>query len=101
MADCETAVKTLETNESYALTVTSPSIQIESENAFGAIYALESLSQLVDDNLAINGTVITDHPRFAFRATMIDTSRHFYPLVALKARPSYGSLLPYKACVAI
>ena len=26
------------------------------------------------------GTTITDFPRYQFRATMIDTSRHFYPV---------------------
>ena len=77
---------------------------------FGAIYALETLSQLVENSVFVNGTKITDKPRYAFRvrvlatfalpcarlllpggpalpaspsrrqATMIDTSRHFYPL---------------------
>jgi hexosaminidase len=46
--------------------------------SFGALNGLESLSQLVLHGLEINGTTITDHPRYAFRATMIDTSRHYY-----------------------
>jgi hypothetical protein len=41
------------------------------------------LRQLVENGMAVNGTTITDKPRYAFRATMIDTSRHYYPLEAL------------------
>ena len=46
---------------------------------YGALNGLESLSQLVDRGAFINGTRIEDFPR-QFRATMIDTSRHYYPV---------------------
>ena len=45
---------------------------------------MESLSQLVESGFTVNGTTVTDKPRYAFRAIMIDTSRHFYPLTAIK-----------------
>ena len=70
----------LETNESYNLTISGDDIQIASETVFGAVRALETLSQLVDRGTFVNGTKIVDSPRFQFRATMIDTSRHFYPI---------------------
>ena len=46
---------------------------------YGALYGLETFSQLVDRGTFVNGTSIVDHPRYQFRATMIDTSRHYYP----------------------
>merc|ERR1711991_374951 len=69
----------LETDESYNLTIGSD-IQIASQTVFGEVRALETLSQLVDRGTFVNGTKIVDSPRFQFRATMIDTSRHFYPI---------------------
>ena len=47
---------------------------------YGALNGLETLSQLVDRGTFVNGTTIQDHPRYQFRATMIDTSRHYYPV---------------------
>ena len=69
----------LETDESYNLTISEADINITSHTVFGALRALETLSQLVDRGTFVNGTIIEDSPRFRFRATMIDTSRHFYP----------------------
>lgn len=78
-------VKTLVTDESYTLLVAAPRIRIEAATVYGAIYALESLSQLMDtEEGSINSTNIYDKPRFAYRATMIDTARHWYPLPAIK-----------------
>lgn len=71
---------TLETDESYNLTVAANGINITSTTVYGALNGLESLSQLVHRGAFINGTYIEDYPRYQFRATMIDTSRHFYPV---------------------
>jgi hexosaminidase len=76
----ESIALTLETNVSYSLTVTAPKVKIEAANVFGAMNALESFSQLVNANGTITGTKITDKPRYQFRASMIDTSRHYYPV---------------------
>eukprot|EP00035_Acanthoeca_spectabilis_P020730 m.434350 g.434350 ORF g.434350 m.434350 type:complete len:537 (+) comp17703_c0_seq1:2787-4397(+) len=70
----------LETDESYVLTVGAPTVTISAPTVFGALNGLESLSQLITRGLEVNGTTITDHPRYQFRATMIDTSRHYYPV---------------------
>lgn len=77
-------VKTLTTDESYELHVRAPRLFVRAATVFGALYALETFSQLVRSDLSIDGTVITDKPRFAYRGTMIDTSRHFYPVTSIK-----------------
>lgn len=66
-------VKTLTTDESYELHVRAPRLFVRAATVFGALYALETFSQLVRSDLSIDGTVITDKPRFAYRGTMIDT----------------------------
>ena len=71
---------TLETHESYSLEVTAPQVQISANTVFGAINGLETFSQLVYHGVQVNGTTIKDFPRYQFRASMIDTSRHYYPL---------------------
>jgi hexosaminidase len=71
---------TLETDESYNLTVAYPRITLNANTVFGALRGLESLSQLVSPERSINETTVMDSPRFKFRAFMIDTSRHFFPL---------------------
>jgi len=68
----------LETDQSYTLTIKAPKVQISAKTVYGALYALESFSQLVDRGTFVNSTTVTDSPRYQFRATMIDTSRHYY-----------------------
>ena len=70
---------TLETNQAYNLTVGSE-ISIEANTVYGALNGLESPSQLVNRGTFIDGTKVVDCPRYQFRATMIDTSRHYFPL---------------------
>ena len=70
---------TLETDQSYNITITAPTITIHSNTVYGALYALESFSQLVDRGTFVNGTTIIDYPRYHFRSSMIDTARHYYP----------------------
>jgi hexosaminidase len=73
----------LETDQSYSLIIEAPTILIQANTVFGALNGLESLSQLVLRGVFVNGTTITDAPRYQFRATMIDTSRHYYTLEAI------------------
>ena len=71
----------LETDESYMLELGATKCSIEAQTVFGALHAMESLVQLVQRPYFTAPAVrIEDKPRFAFRATMIDTSRHYYPL---------------------
>ena len=61
---------TLETNVSYTLKVSAPTITLSAQNVYGAMNGLESFSQLVGSHGTINGTYIEDNPRYQFRATM-------------------------------
>eukprot|EP00939_MAST-03C_sp_MAST-3C-sp1_P002861 g2861.t1 len=71
---------TLETDESYNLTVSKNGVEIDAQTVYGALNGIETFSQIVDRGTFVNGTQVSDYPRFQFRATMIDTSRHYYPV---------------------
>ena len=75
---------TLDTDESYNLTVSKSGIVLNAATVFGAMHGMETLSQLVTRD-GVNGTGIVDAPRFQYRATMSDTSRHWCPVVIIKA----------------
>ena len=76
-----------DTNESYILRVPSLSgsaVQIDAETVFGALWGLESLSQLVSfisPGRVVNAPVaITDAPRFPVRGLMVDPAINFMPI---------------------
>jgi len=75
-------------DESYNLTVTGDSGFLSAHTVFGAIYGLETFTQLV---LKYRGGAggyvvaavplsIVDRPRFGWRGILIDTARHYYPV---------------------
>ncbi|CAH8636712.1 unnamed protein product [Schistosoma bovis] len=69
-------------DESYILGVTENGIFIISNETWGALRGLETLSQLMwttkdQSHVFVNRTYIVDYPRFKHRGLMIDTSRHF------------------------
>ncbi len=70
----------LTTDESYTLVTKSPYCEINAQTVFGALRALETLAQLVERNMSIGLYSVEDRPRFHYRGSMIDTSRHYYPL---------------------
>ena len=83
----------LHTDESYTLEVAQPNATITAPTAFGAMHALQTLSQIVDPGhggLAAKPATlqwevtINDAPRFAHRGIMLDTSRNFMELSALR-----------------
>ncbi|GAB6025174.1 hypothetical protein CHUAL_010596 [Chamberlinius hualienensis] len=88
---CET-MPYLGMDESYTLKVGSAdlpdSAQLQANSTWGILRGLETFSQLVyhDDarNFYTNSTDILDFPRFQYRGFLIDTSRHFVPLIVLK-----------------
>jgi hexosaminidase len=77
----------IETDESYGLDVTSEKIVIKAVTDIGAMRALETLLQLVNNNSSeyyFPGVNIQDSPRFVWRGLMIDVARHFQPIDVIK-----------------
>ena len=84
----------LDTDESYQLYIPSDGgeITLSAKTVYGAMYGLESLSQLIifdydTQSYVIPSTPITidDAPRYAHRGMLLDTSRHFQPISFLQA----------------
>eukprot|EP01105_Mastigella_eilhardi_P012397 TRINITY_DN2841_c0_g1_i1.p1 TRINITY_DN2841_c0_g1~~TRINITY_DN2841_c0_g1_i1.p1 ORF type:complete len:511 (+),score=124.17 TRINITY_DN2841_c0_g1_i1:37-1569(+) len=76
------------TDEGYSLNITAvgdediPSCVVNANSVYGAIHALETLTQVTSVRAGwASGipTYIEDEPRFTFRSLLIDTSRHFLP----------------------
>ena len=77
------AYPTLGEDESYTLDVTPQGATVKAATVDGALHALETFAQLVgpaDKGFAAYAVRIEDHPRFAWRGLMIDSSRHWMPL---------------------
>ncbi|XP_054156578.1 beta-hexosaminidase subunit alpha-like [Oppia nitens] len=74
----------LHMSEMYSIEFNQQITKIFAETNWGAIRALETLSQLIRNvgkhQFIVNVTAITDYPRFAFRGVMLDTSRHYVPI---------------------
>lgn len=74
-------------DESYSLEITTSNVLINSTNEVGAMYALETLLQLLsvgDDKYFFPVCVIKDEPQFKWRGLMMDVSRHFMPVDVIK-----------------
>ena len=75
--------------EGYTLVVKPDKISITAADHNGALYALETLRQLlpkefesttpVKTDWAVPAVTITDAPQYAWRGLMLDVSRHFFP----------------------
>ncbi|XP_031287803.1 beta-hexosaminidase 3 [Pistacia vera] len=83
-------------DESYKLLVPSPEMpayaQIEAQTVYGALHALQTLSQICQFNfksriidVPMTPWTISDKPRFPFRGLLIDTSRHYQPVPVIKS----------------
>ena len=88
----DSADLSLDTNESYALTIQSDgtAASLSCVTVFGCLHGLERFSQLVvvwptPSNRCITGVPlqITDRPRFPHRGLMLDTSRHYLSMAAI------------------
>lgn len=74
-------------DESYSLEVTANKIMINATTDVGALHALETLLQLLQNNsnsFYFPISKVSDFPRFTWRGLMIDVSRHFMPVDVIK-----------------
>lgn len=77
--------------DQYRLNIDSKRIEIEAGNYGGAVYALQSLKQLIQINnsrsahsFLVPGLHIFDGPEFEWRGYMLDVSRHFHSVKEIK-----------------
>ncbi|MDT0555677.1 beta-N-acetylhexosaminidase [Patiriisocius hiemis] len=91
-------------SEGYSLSVSKEGIEINSSDASGAFYAVQSLRQLLPPDLEqinllpkksikIPVVKITDAPKFKYRGMHLDVSRHFFPKEFIKQYISHLSML--------
>lgn len=76
-------------DEGYELRVTEDGIEIESKDAAGAFYVIQTLRQLLPPQVfksvrqnadwVIPCVTISDYPRFRWRGAHLDVARHFMP----------------------
>lgn len=74
-------------DESYLLNIENNKISITATTDLGALHALETLLQLLQNtsnSFSFPTTKIADSPRFTWRGLMIDGSRHFMPVDVIK-----------------
>ena len=74
-------------DESYQLEIQSNKITINANSDLGAMHALETLLQLLQNNSTsyyFPTVTISDSPRFTWRGLMIDGARHFQPVDVIK-----------------
>jgi len=74
-------------DESYKLEIQSNKITINATSDLGAMHALETLLQLLQNNSTsyyFPTATISDFPRFTWRGLMIDAARHFQPVDVIK-----------------
>ncbi|XP_042038795.1 beta-hexosaminidase 3-like isoform X1 [Salvia splendens] len=83
------------TDESYELHVPAKGnplyARIEAKTVYGALHGLETFSQVCHYNISSRGIqvhqvpwTIVDQPRFSYRGLLIDTSRHYLPVLVIK-----------------
>ncbi|HLN54463.1 MAG TPA: family 20 glycosylhydrolase [Bacteroidales bacterium] len=81
--------------EGYTLESNQKGVIIAANTAAGLFYGMQSLLQLLPEEVSgssaantewtVPYTRITDYPRFAWRGLMLDVSRHFFPKEDVKA----------------
>ncbi|MGL5111032.1 MAG: beta-N-acetylhexosaminidase, partial [Flavobacterium sp.] len=74
-------------DESYQLDIQSNKITITASTDLGAIHALETVLQLLQNtgtSYYFPNVSCTDLPRFTWRGLMIDAARHFQPVDVIK-----------------
>jgi hexosaminidase len=90
----ENAISLLKSNEkqetgAYNLSISKKGIDIKSASYQGIFYGFQSLKQLLTPKATITNPIlsfveINDAPKFQWRGTMLDVSRHFQPIDSVK-----------------
>ena len=74
-------------NEGYKITVTPEHITLIGKGA-GLFYAVQTVMQMLpnkaNDKIIVPSVVINDYPRFAYRGSMLDVGRHYFPVSFIK-----------------
>jgi hexosaminidase len=87
-------------DEGYELQIDENQVKVIANKPAGVFYGIQTLRQIIadrDDKASRNqwevatGT-ITDHPEYAWRGSMLDVARHFFPVEDVKR---YIDLLSY------
>jgi hexosaminidase len=81
------AIQQLGEDESYRLEVTAQQAKLSAPNPLGVLRGIETLLQLVEAGPAsfvVPSVLIDDHPRFPWRGLLLDVSRHWIPIEAVK-----------------
>ncbi|XP_031568671.1 beta-hexosaminidase 1-like [Actinia tenebrosa] len=75
----------MQTSYKYSLSFNSSNmIQIDANSPFGALYGLETLSQLIEYGALVSRNIdIKDEPSFIHRGLMLDTGRRLFPIELL------------------
>ncbi|WP_342322433.1 family 20 glycosylhydrolase [Kosakonia sp. BYX6] len=77
----------LDSDERYTLTIDANGVKIAANTRFGALRAMETLLQLIQngtENTSLPWVTIADSPRFPWRGLLLDSARHFVPLDDIK-----------------
>jgi hexosaminidase len=80
-------IQKLDEDESYELTITDSGAKLTAPTPLGVLHGLQTFLQLVQitpNGFAVAAATIKDQPRFPWRGTLIDVSRHFIPIDVLK-----------------
>ncbi|KAM3728890.1 Beta-hexosaminidase subunit beta [Dirofilaria immitis] len=82
---CSDRFPQLGMDESYKLNITSSSAILKANQIWGILRGLESFAHLFFDyNTKIRKVEIRDYPRFLHRGVLLDTSRHYLSVDAIK-----------------
>ena len=81
-------------DEGYRLEITKKLVKISANTTAGLFNGIQTFRQLLPAEIELNskqdvewlvaGGVITDYPVYSYRGTMLDVTRHFLPIEAVK-----------------
>ncbi|GAC1312114.1 MAG: hypothetical protein NVSMB24_32980 [Mucilaginibacter sp.] len=80
------------TDEAYHLQVTSNKVVITASSAHGIFNGIQTLRQLMRDDVMIDNCNISDWPAFSWRGYMVDVGRNFQSVEQLEQQIGYMAL---------